>query len=476
VAGSNRPWPEPSLALTQDGRVDVARLVGMSRREGLRPAAYDPMSEALARKLLEWRRPELVHLHHWGRLTNNLITICRSLEIPVVVTLHDQWVACSRYHRIRPDGGFCADQDAPCASCVDRDAWQSAEEIERELVLRRRAIQQELRLADRLLVPSWSQRAFLHLIADVPLERLEVVPLGSPREYPTDAGRGETPARGDPLKVGHWGYLLHEKGTHLLLEAARRMPNGLSVEWHIFGKAPDPAYGARLASLAEGLPVVFHGDYTFRDLLSAQFDLAVFPSLCCETYSFVLDEAFLMGVPVVAANRGAFVERVGNAGLLFECGDANDLAEKLESALAWPEARRRIAHDARAGKVVPMEDHVSQIEKIYREVMENYSPAQAPEWDQRELLLHQHRQVIGRDLEIERLLREIDGLRVEMEAETSRLLQTIEALAEEREWWRTRSRQLESGLDGLERSLAYRLHALLNRLKSSKPAETNPAP
>jgi glycosyltransferase involved in cell wall biosynthesis len=474
IAGSERPWPEPSVALSEDEGVDVARLVGPWRRKGLRPVSYDPVVEGLIRKLLAWWCPEIVHVHHWSRLTNNIVAVCRELGIPVVVTLHDQWIACSRHHRVRPDEGFCADRSAPCASCVDRDPWQPIEEVERELALRERAIQQELELADRLLVPSRAQQAFLHTIAGLPLERLEVMPLGSPREQPGEIGDEQPRSTSGPLKVGHWGYLLPEKGLHLLLEAARRIPKGMAVEWHIYGKAPDPAYEARLAKLAEGLPVVFHGDYTFRDLVSARLDLAVFPSLCCETYSFVLDEAFMLTVPVLAADRGAFPERVGNAGFLFRCGDADDLAAKLRSLLERPEALRRLEQEATVERVVSMEDHVSQIGKIYQEVVDSYAPGTAPEQDHRALLLHQHRQVIDRDREIERLQRVLADVRVETEAETARLLHTIETLGEEREWWRKQTRQLGGELDRLEKSSVFKVYKLLSRLKSSHPPGEEP--
>lgn len=87
--------------------------------------------------------------------------------------------------------------------------------------------------------------------------------------------------------------------------------------------------------------MLFHGDYSFQDLQSMDLDLAVFPSLCCETYSFVLDEAFRLGLPVLTTNRGAFLERVGSAGLLFECGDVGNLAVRLDSLLKSPEALDR---------------------------------------------------------------------------------------------------------------------------------------
>ena len=496
VAGSGSPASEPSIAWGEDRGVFIARLIGLARRKGFRPSSYDPMADALINRILTSWRPQVIHLHHWNRLTNNIVAICREQGIPTIVTLHDQWIACSRYHRIRVDEVFCADRTAPCASCVDRDAWQSAGEIERELRLRERTLARELRLADRLLVPSHAQASFLNAIAGLPPDRLEIVPLGSPRVDVKGVDRDEVPQVGGPMKVAYWGYLLAEKGVHLLLEAARHLSKGAAVEWHLYGSAPDPAYEARLRRLAEGSPVIFHGAYTVLDLQSANLDLAVFPSLCCETYSFVLDEAFKLGLPVVASNRGAFGERVGKAGLLFECGDARDLAIKLESLLENPMSLSRLKREAAEGKVVSMDDHVGHIEKIYREAVESVGPGPDPGQGYREILAHQQQQIIDRDREIERLLKCVEGLEqamaavqhamaaaqhamaavqreldvvqdrlVEVEAEPARLVQMIATLEEEREWWRNQTRRLEEDLDRLTKTPLHRLHLLLSRLK-----------
>jgi glycosyltransferase involved in cell wall biosynthesis len=489
VAGSASPAPKPSIAWGEDRGVFIARLIGLRGRKGFRPASYDPMADELIRRILTSWRPQVVHLHHWSRLTCNIVAICRELGIPAVVTLHDQWVACSRYHRVRVDGVFCGEREAPCASCVERDAWQPAAEIERELQLRERSLRRELELADRLLVPSRAQASFLQAIAGVPSDRLEVLPLGSPRPDLKRVDGGDTRPGDGPLKIAYWGYLLPEKGVHLLLEAARCLSKGAAVEWHLYGSAPDSTYGARLRRLAEGAPVIFHGGYTVRDLQSANLDLAVFPSLCCETYSFVLDEAFKMGLPVVASNRGAFAERLGKGGLLFECGDALDLAVKLASLLEDPKALSRLKLEAAEGKVVSMDDHAGHIEKIYQEAVESVAPGPDPDHGYREMLAHQQQQITDRDREIERLLkciedlgremagvqramvevqRELDAVQdrlVEVEAEPARLVQVVATLEEEREWWRKQTRRLEEDLDRLTKTPLHQLHLLLSKLK-----------
>src|SRR3990172_6991712 len=166
------------MAIADDRGVVIARLIGLPRRMGFRPSTYDPIAEGLARYLLDLWGPDIVHIQHWRRLTDNLVAICRELKIPTVVTLHDQWIACSRHHRVRLDEVFCADRTPPCASCVDRDPWQPIGEIEQELEFRQQTLERELQLADPLLVPSQAQRIFLQQIVPLPLDRLPVGPVG----------------------------------------------------------------------------------------------------------------------------------------------------------------------------------------------------------------------------------------------------------------------------------------------------------
>jgi hypothetical protein len=269
-----------------------------------------------------------------------------------------------------------------------------------------------------------------------------VLPLGSPVPGPWRTDHGEPGFPHEPLKVGYWGYLSPEKGVHLLLEAARLVSITNKVEWHIYGPLGEPVYQGRLNRIAEGLRVTFHGEYHYRDLRSAGLDLAVFPSLCWETYSFVLDEALQIGLPVIVPNRGAFCERVGDAGLLFEYGDGHDLANKIESLLANPSGLTRLKRAAAAAGVTSMDDHATQLEKIYQEVVDCHRPILLPDRNARDLLLHQHRQVIERDREIDRLRQRLaeddrkildleDRLR-EMETLEERLLEAGRAVDQRR--------------------------------------------
>jgi len=67
-------------------------------------------------------------------------------------------------------------------------------------------------------------------------------------------------------------------------------------------------------------------------------DVVVIPSLCYESYSLTLHEAFACGVPVVASRSGNLQEKISDSvnGLTFQMGNETDLRSKLETILDRP--------------------------------------------------------------------------------------------------------------------------------------------
>jgi glycosyltransferase involved in cell wall biosynthesis len=96
----------------------------------------------------------------------------------------------------------------------------------------------------------------------------------------------------------------------------------------------------------------------------------VMPSIWYENFPYSILEAFALGKPVIASNIGGMPETVvdGETGLLFEPGEVNDLAAKLEYLLANPEAGSQMGRNARK-----MVETRFDAESHYRRLMEVYS-------------------------------------------------------------------------------------------------------
>jgi glycosyltransferase involved in cell wall biosynthesis len=144
--------------------------------------------------------------------------------------------------------------------------------------------------------------------------------------------------------VGYVGRLSAEKGVHVLLEAARRLPD---VRFRLAGRVaegfalPDPLpANVELAGFLQG--------EALRDFyLGAR--MIVSASECFETFGMSVGEAMQQGRAVVVSRIGVFPEFVneGVTGLLFETGNAQDLSEKVR--LLWDQPQRCVEM-GRAGR------------------------------------------------------------------------------------------------------------------------------
>ncbi len=95
-------------------------------------------------------------------------------------------------------------------------------------------------------------------------------------------------------------------------------------------------------------------------------DCLVVPSLWYENSPLVIQEAYAVGLPVVASRLGALVEKVqdGRTGYLFAPGDSVDLARVLREIVERPERLVALRANVRPGPDI--QQHVQQIVELYR--------------------------------------------------------------------------------------------------------------
>ena len=133
---------------------------------------WHPEVEAtFARMLRDWR-PKLVHVHHWVRLTCNLVETCWRHGIPAVVTLHDCYTSCPRAFRRRPGDDSCRRELSAksCGDCVPRYGHEPKEEIDAGIELFADHYRAELSLA-----PGYTLRVVRRNITWAPSEGMPVV-------------------------------------------------------------------------------------------------------------------------------------------------------------------------------------------------------------------------------------------------------------------------------------------------------------
>jgi len=332
---------------------------------------HDPFVERAFLAWLDAFRPEVVHVHHWARLTTTLVACCRLRGVPVALSLHDLFSSCPRYHRVKADLSFCDVPPSPqaCRQCAPRWRFQGDAEIDASVLAFASELRAEVEAAGALLAPTAGHGA--RVLQWLGLQRPITVlaPASDTALLPAKPPLGNRVARrGDPLRVGTFGHLHPLKGVEVLLDAHAALPDPALVELHIWGAAPDAATEAALRRRAgDARPVVWHGAYRPADLSGAAIDAVVLPTLCAESYSFALDEACALGVPVLASDLGALADRATGRLALFPRGDVAALSTALQRLAMVPAARAAMSA-APAASRIDANQHLARLLPIYAEL------------------------------------------------------------------------------------------------------------
>ncbi len=338
---------------------------------------WHPGVEARFEQFLREHRPALVHVHHWVRLTCNLVEICERVGVPAVVTLHDYYTSCPRAFRRRADDAACRRELSPesCRACVPKYGYEPPHELDDGVALYRDSYRAELSMARAVLVTVGSTADLLSRTTGVARERYRTLPLGY---RPRFSGLPPLPAPAPdaPVRFAFWGGVGRHKGVDVLIRAMRTLHAQRSgrAELHVLGGFESEAFEAELRPLAEGLPVTFHGAFEPSALRAVAPHVGVFPSTCIETFGIVLDECFELGLPCITSDLGALPERAGDAGLHVAAGDDAALAAAMTRLLDEPGLWAALAAE-RPAPPPGLDAHVDALDAIYDEARQAPPPA-----------------------------------------------------------------------------------------------------
>jgi glycosyltransferase involved in cell wall biosynthesis len=158
----------------------------------------------------------------------------------------------------------------------------------------------------------------------------------------------------DPgVGTGTGGYALYvgrlsvEKGLDTLLAAWEKLSVALPLK--IVGDGP--LAEEVMAATGRSPQIEWLGrrpTSEVYDLMGAA-TLLIFPSKWYETFGRVAVEAFAKGTPAIGANIGAIAELIepGRTGFLFRPGESDDLAAKIEWAIAHPQQLAQMRRESR---------------------------------------------------------------------------------------------------------------------------------
>jgi glycosyltransferase involved in cell wall biosynthesis len=333
--------PDSGIVMTNMNNVDVIRvgihnlyLPSLGDPGTLSRVAWhvrDVYSVAMAKELrtqLARLRPDVVVCHNLFGWSAAAWSVVKSLELPLVQVVHDQYLRCIRSNMFKD--GRCASR---CLSC--RLMRLPHKKLSR---LPDAAVGVSRWIIDSLFKEGYFEgvpvRTHLHNVSRV------------------DARVVDTPALdGEQTVFGYIGALAPGKGVELLLSVFAASPR---PHWRLLvAGTGEASYVAQLRARHRDARITFLGRQEPADFYR-RLDAAVVPSLLDEALGNVVFESLTHGRPVIASRRGGIPEMVedGISGLLFdpEADDALALAlEVFDSKVAaWrqrsPGIKERYSH------------------------------------------------------------------------------------------------------------------------------------
>lgn len=184
------------------------------------------------------------------------------------------------------------------------------------------------------------------------------------------------------LRIGYVGRVTPEKGLDTLIEAFLSLINGgFNVELSVVGSGNEDYVNKlknKLNKLILENKVFFEESLDSDNLVSLynKIDILVLPSLTTlrwkEQFGRVLIEAMACETVVAGSSSGEIPVVIGDAGVVFREGDADDLFLKLKELILNPNLMKELAKKGkeRVDKLYSWEVVAKQLKEYYSELLE----------------------------------------------------------------------------------------------------------
>jgi glycosyltransferase involved in cell wall biosynthesis len=311
-------------------------------------AIVSPSTRRDLPRLLDAFRPDVAYLHNLYPLISPAVYgVLEAAAVPMVQAIHNY----------RP---FCARADfllrgEICERCLHGGLWNAVAQ---------KCFHDSRLISGVYAASSWIARRSLGkvstFLAPGEFVRSKFIEAGVPgdkivvRPHAIDT-QAIQPGAGAGDYALYLGRLGSEKGLHTLLEAFSQTPE---IPLRIAGAGPLEAELREIVDRRKLANVSFagfqSGEAKWRSIENAQF--LVFPSECYETFGIPILEGYAKAKPTVGSRVGSvpYLVKDGETGLLFEPGNAADLAAKVRLLFGNPDLCERLG---RKGRKVAEERH-----------------------------------------------------------------------------------------------------------------------
>lgn len=372
----------------------IPKLADATRAFWFKLTYYDEIVDRLFRRIIKLIDPDIVHFQHLYRLSASLIDVVKMLKIPSVITLHDYWFICPRFHLLTSDNKPCNGPSFAADNCFK--CWNAAQArnicnylgfsnigfcklVEQglkyinsatEFDSRKKYFYKLLSKVDKIIAPSKFLRS-IYLKTNYCWNKIVYLPNGYDVTLFKDFVRKE---RKDKIVFGFAGGIQSHKGIKILINAFNMLRDeNRNAELRIYGST-SKSYLRFIKESIRNPYVKLVGKFVDPKRLFSEIDVLIFPSICYENCPLILQEAIITETPVIASSIGAIPEYVEDnvTGFLFDAGNPVSLYEKIKLIIDSPDVidvLRKNIKKLKKEMIMPIEAHVGELEKIYKSVI-----------------------------------------------------------------------------------------------------------
>ena len=380
--------------------VDTNRL----KTERVRDTYFRTEMAPILRGLLAEIRPDLAHVIHIGNHTAALFDVLAEMNVPFVSTLTDFFAICYTSHLQAVDGGPCRGPDRlrlNCLACAVKAfgrnrphrplvRWLGNARVAQICGAALRFVHPgrfALTVSDLVDRPGFLLRQYSSSRAVIaPTRFLAQTYAANGLTAPVHQMRFGVDMRREPklrtasdgkLRFGFIGQLAPHKGTDILIDAFRRIPQACA-DLDIFGSAREGSdYVDQLKRSAAGYSIRFRGTFDPSEMANIlrPLDFLVIPSRWYENSPLVLLNALASHTPVIVSDVEGMTEFVehGRSGFVFQRGSVDALERVLQDLVRNPEHARSMSADT--GYERTTRQMTEELVKIYTTAVGSFSAA-----------------------------------------------------------------------------------------------------
>lgn len=145
------------------------------------------------------------------------------------------------------------------------------------------------------------------------------------------------------------GSIVPVKGFDIFVDSYKNLKHKGDIEYRIYGTGYlEEELKSRISQMGSvNIKTMGFQKNILEEL--ADSDVLVVPTIIAESFSLVVLQAFLIGIPCIATNIGGQAENIieGKNGFLVPINDARSIAEKIDYLITHPKEYEKISEEAR---------------------------------------------------------------------------------------------------------------------------------